>query len=243
MKRMFGIVLLAAICLSVLTGCGTSAPTAPAATEAPAPAPTEEPEMGQAPVLGGWRAAESNEISEQLRTLFDKAMEGLVGVSYEPLAYLGSQTVAGTNHSLLCGAQVVAPGAQPYYAIVTLYEKPDGSVEIADIAGLTPAGDFDENAGSAEQIPGSWTVCSNSEAGFAAFEKAKNALLGVDYTPVWVLGSQVVAGTNYSLLCRAQTVTPGAEAGYVLARVYEKLDGSAEITEIWELSPAGLPLD
>ena len=52
-------------------------------------------------LMGGWAAAEDPAITDEVRALFDKAMEGLVGVNYVPVAYLGSQVVAGTNHAML----------------------------------------------------------------------------------------------------------------------------------------------
>ena len=50
------------------------------------------------------------------------------------MAYLGSQVVAGTNHAFLCQATVVAPNAKPFWAIVYLYENPQGEVNILNIA-------------------------------------------------------------------------------------------------------------
>ena len=85
---------------------------------------------------GGWSAAESPEITEEVKTLMDKAMEGLLGVDYTPVAYLGSQIVAGTNHCILCQAKVVYPGAEPYFALVYIYEDLNGGAEILDIKTL-----------------------------------------------------------------------------------------------------------
>ena len=85
------------------------------------------------PVTGGWAPSESPEITEELQALFDQGMEGLVGVNYVPVAYLGSQVVAGTNHCFLAQATVVVPDAQPFYALIYLYEKLDGTVEILHI--------------------------------------------------------------------------------------------------------------
>jgi hypothetical protein len=56
-------------------------------------------------------------LTEEAQSAFDKAMEGLVGVNYTPLALLGTQLVSGTNYSFLCEAAVVYPDAQPYYAV------------------------------------------------------------------------------------------------------------------------------
>ncbi|MBR6029732.1 MAG: hypothetical protein IKP40_11680 [Clostridia bacterium] len=96
--------------------------------------------LADAPLAGGWTPAESAEVTEELRAVFDKGMEGLMGVSYTPVAYLGSQIVAGTNHCFLCQATVVYPGAAPDWKLVYLYEDFSGSVTILTIA------DFDFGA-------------------------------------------------------------------------------------------------
>ena len=83
--------------------------------------------------LGGWTLSESIELTEEKTALFDKGMEGLLGVDYVPLAYLGSQVVAGRNHCFLCRATVVYPGAQSVLALVYLYEDLSGEVSVTDI--------------------------------------------------------------------------------------------------------------
>ena len=186
-------------------------------------------------ITGGWQASESPEITSELRSVFDKALDGFVGVGYEPIAYLGSQIVAGTNHAFFCKAQVVYPNAQPYFAIVFIYEDLEGNAEIQDIAGMTAYGELDENAGSAEQLDGGWAVTDGQDDGLVAFEKATEELVGVSYTPIRVLSSQVVAGMNYCVLCKAQVVAPNAEPYYTLAFVYEDLDGNAELTQFKDL--------
>ena len=84
-------------------------------------------------MTGGWSATESPEITGEVQALMDKAMEGLLGVDYTPVAYLGTQVVAGTNYCILCQARAVYPGAEPYYALVILYEDLNGGAEILDI--------------------------------------------------------------------------------------------------------------
>ena len=85
---------------------------------------------------GGWTPSADPAVTEELQAVFDKGIEGLVGVGYTPVAYLGAQIVAGTNHAFLCRATVVYPGAQPYYTIVYLYEDLQGNVTILNIAEL-----------------------------------------------------------------------------------------------------------
>lgn len=94
----------------------------------------------EAPLSGGWTPSADPSVTEEVQALFDKAMDGLVGVDYVPVAYLGSQVVAGTNHCILAQAAVVYPDASPYYALIYLYEGLDGTVEIMNIA------DFDFGA-------------------------------------------------------------------------------------------------
>ena len=93
-------------------------------------------------MVGGWKAAEDTAVTEELKALFDKAAETLMGVDYEPVAYLGSQLVAGTNHCFLCRATVVYPGAEPYWVLVYLYEDLQGSVSVLGFEDVE-LGDFD----------------------------------------------------------------------------------------------------
>ena len=83
-------------------------------------------------LLGSWQTAESPELTEDRTALFEKAVEGLLGVSYVPVVYLGNQVVAGTNHCFLCKATVIYPDAVPSYALVYVYEDLQGNCEITD---------------------------------------------------------------------------------------------------------------
>ena len=84
-------------------------------------------------LMGGWAVSDSIELTDDLMAVFDKGMEELLGVDYVPVAYLGSQVVAGTNHCFLCKATVVYPGAEAVLALVYLYEDLEGNVSILEI--------------------------------------------------------------------------------------------------------------
>jgi len=85
-------------------------------------------------ISGGWAAAADPTVTEGLTDLFNKAMENLVGVDYTPVAYLGSQVVAGTNHCFLCLSRTVVPDAVPRYTLVFIYEDLQGNAQILNIA-------------------------------------------------------------------------------------------------------------
>ena len=91
-------------------------------------------------LMGGWQSAADPTVTEELQAVFDKGLDGLVGVGYVPVAYLGSQVVAGTNHAFLCQGTVVVPNAVPEWKIVFLYEDLSGNVSLMNIA------DFDFGA-------------------------------------------------------------------------------------------------
>lgn len=85
-------------------------------------------------LAGGWAAADDPTITQERSDLFEKALEELVGVDYTPVAYLGSQVVAGRNHCFLCLSRVVIPDAIPKYVLVFIYEDLQGNAQIMNIA-------------------------------------------------------------------------------------------------------------
>ena len=69
----------------------------------------------------------------------------------------------------------------------------------------------------------------------AAFDKATGQLVGAMYTPVALMGTQLVAGTNYCILCQITPVVPDAVPSWNLVYIYADLEGNADITNIYEL--------
>ena len=106
-------------------------------------------------------------------------------------------------------------------------------------------------------ITGGWVINNDFDGtddanAMSAFEKATEDLDGYRYDVAAVLGSQIVAGTNYLYLCRAEMVVPDAKPEYVILKVYEDLEGNAEITgslrllegkEGWEYNDANPYMD
>ncbi|MCR5770235.1 MAG: hypothetical protein K6G87_03245 [Butyrivibrio sp.] len=84
-------------------------------------------------MTGAWSVSDSATMTDEIQEIFDKAVDGINGATYEPIAFLGSQVVAGTNYCFLCKATVVHPTATPYYTLMYIYEDLDGNVEIADM--------------------------------------------------------------------------------------------------------------
>lgn len=92
--------------------------------------------LAEGSLVGGWIAAEDPAITDDVNALIEKALDGLVGVNYVPVAYLGSQVVAGTNHAILCLATAVVPDAVPAWKILYLYEDLQGNVTVLSVGDL-----------------------------------------------------------------------------------------------------------
>lgn len=190
-------------------------------------------------LLGGWEINSGNlsiddDANKDAKEAFEKATDGLEGYTYEPIAVLGRQVVAGTNYSILCRGIVIVPDAEPVYEIITVYEDLDGKAEITGDKEI-----FSGDSGA----QGGYTV-NDGDVSFeknedvkAVFDKAIefaagiNSLANSEYEPVAYLGKQTVSGFNYSALMRVTPVTPDAEPEFDLVTIYEDLDGNAEITD------------
>lgn len=175
----------------------------------------------EAPVVGGWTAAEDAKLTDEAQAAFDKAMEGFVGVSYTPVALIGTQLVSGMNYCLLCEARVVYPDAQPYYALVYIYQDLQGKASITDVVKLAlgdiaESGEIRDAESAQEALAGGWTVDRESSV------ELEGALLH--------LASQVVAGRNHCVLCE----------GGELVFVFEDLEGGTEVTGRVTIDPGAL---
>ena len=166
----------------------------------------------KAPAVGGWTPVEDAKMTDDAQSAFDKAMEGLIGVNYVPVALIGTQLVSGTNFCILCEASVVSPDAKPYYALVYIYRDLQGKAEVTnlvklDIGDIAERGEIKAAEDAGETLVGGWVVDRESSV------EVKGALIH--------LASQVVSGKNHCVLCE----------GNELVFVYENLEGKTEVTQ------------
>ncbi|MGN1423228.1 MAG: DUF4367 domain-containing protein [Oscillospiraceae bacterium] len=179
---------------------------------------------------GGWQiSGGSNAMNKnpEANAAFKKATADLDGVSYKAIAVLGTQVVAGTNYAILCKATPIYPDAASEVRIMYIYEDLTGSAEITGfqtIIGEMLDGGFAANSGKFS--------LSKNKGVYAAYRQAMDGLTGVSYEPIAYLGSQVVAGSNYLILCRSRVVYPNAPYGWSLVTVNKALDGTVSLVDI-----------
>lgn len=198
----------------------------------------EDTDNNTSQLAGGWNinrdelSVESNpEAGEALK----KATEGLAGYTYEPVAVLASQVVAGTNYCILCRGEAVVPDATPEYELVYVYEDPEGNAKITSLKDLYSIPETDE------PLSGGWGINTGDVSAEAhkevvdALNKAIEGMGGSNIEPIAYLGSQVVAGMNYKIVCRITPVVPDGQSEYAIIQIYADLQGNAEITNITDI--------
>ena len=241
-KRIVSMLLVGALMFCMSACSGGSEP----AEESEEPA--EKSEEPAETMGGGWTISEEGaaaELPENVDEAFKKVTEELMGTTLEPAAYIGSQVVAGSNYMILCRATTVTENPVTNFQMAVIYADLEGGAK------LTTLEDFDvvkytegEGAQESEMLAGGWFVpddaCGSEipDEALGAFDKASETVdwIWSKVTPLAYLGSQVVAGTNYALLCKAES--DDAPASILVVTVYLDLEGNAEILNIHGLDLA-----
>ena len=249
MKKYLSILLTGILAAGLLlTACGGSnTPETPETSANGSGTVTgSSSETGGGMLAGGWTVSEpgASSLTEEEQAIFDQAKEGLLGVEYTPVAVLATQLVSGTNYAYLCSSKAVTPEAQPEWCVVVVYNNLQNEASVSSVCDIDLANIHTLDNVDTTQAVGAWEIKApaegaklSDERAQEAFEKALEGFVGVGYTPIALLGTQVVAGTNYKILCYGQTVTAEPVSALYVVDVYEDLEGNAEISsaEVFDL--------
>ena len=151
-------------------------------------------------------------MPQKVATGFSKVFEGFVGADYQPIAYLGSKLVNGTNHAILCEQTLVTGKDVKSIVLVVLNEKPgdiDGTAfSIVGIDNLLSNG----GALGGFNIAPTTTIPDEAKA---VFDKAFQGFLGSNVKPFALLATKIVHGVEYafaaelSMVIKSGTFTTG----------------------------------
>lgn len=201
---------------------------------------------GEATMIGtfDYSAAEGAATEDQIKN-FNEAYEALDGVDVTPIALLATQVVAGTNYQFLCTKTVTSANAATSLIVVTVYVDLSGKASVINEADFDATKLLEENATVTveEGITGGWETVGDVNYSLpiiasSAFDKAKGEMVGSAIEPIAYLGSQIVSGTNYLMVCKSTPTTPDAASTLKLVVVYEDLDGNASFLQITDIDPA-----
>ena len=134
-------------------------------------------------------------VSNKVKGLLEKATYGMTGAVYTPVAVLES---SNSSYLVLCKVQMVVPNATPTYALVSLNEKANGNAEITEVKDSKAEAVFVD-------APGGWREVNSltlDKEAKAAFDTAVKYSKYEKYSPIALLGQQVVSGMNYQIFAR-----------------------------------------
>ena len=245
MKNLTTKILTIGLTATLFAGCLTACKTTTKGINMAVSSKLEQNEAGEANkeltgpqvTVGGWSVPASHEVTEEHKKIYKDACSKYdgTGSSHEPVALLATQLVAGTNYCFYCQSTVKSSKGPLSPVIVYINVNPSGEADFIN----TDRDFFYDNKG--EVVPGGWENAADpsiTEDIKKIMSKATETITGEEYEPVAYIASQVVAGKNHAILCKATPSTKGLsnEAKYVILTIYENLDGKCEITKTTDVS-------
>ena len=245
-KKLIALGMSAALLTCTMTACKkTEESSAPSSSDTSASSevePSEEPTESESQpaesgdktkVVGGWTIPEALDVTAEAKDAFDKAAGQVDGFAYEPIKLLATQVVAGTNYSLLCKSTVEAQKGPLDYAIVYINVDPSGNASILRQDTIVLGAETEEN------LDGGWCNAESPEVTSdiaGVLTSALEGLTGANYDAVAYVGSQVVAGMNYALICQVTPVVPDATPTYALVYLYQDTEGKCKIENVVDIT-------
>ena len=149
--------------------------------------------------LGGWNIKMSTSMPQKIASAV-AGIDEICGCKYQPVLYIGSQEVDGTNHAVLM-KQIVTNGRDSVNAAVVVFnEKPSCmDVSVIDIHRIVESGG----------VFGGTTVDITTDIPFEAMEaykKAREAYIGAGIKPKAFLGTKIVKGKQYILFGEVESM-------------------------------------
>ena len=191
-------------------------------------------------IVGAWEVNDGYNalLTDEETEIFNKALEGLTGVGYEPIRVIATQLVSGTNYAFLAKGTTVTSNPTTSYYVLKIYNDLSGNAELKGINEIVVPNIMTKEE-SSQNMFGSWTVSDTGKAGMfndekaqMTFDKAFEGFTGMVFNPVQLLATQLVSGTNYMALCLGKTVTENPEVGLYVVEWHEDLSGNVSLTSV-----------
>lgn len=189
--------------------------------------------------VGGWETMFANKqvnMDEETLKIFENAKKDYTSLELDAVALLGQQVVAGTNRMFLAKGYQKGEESKATYRIVIVY------TDLQNKSTITKVEDFDYSKythvnieRNAEVLLGGWSTDLPTKGAElepevqAVFDGATSTLTGMTYYPITTLGKQIVAGTNYAVICYGGASYQNAIGSIYVLTIYKDLTGNQEI--------------
>lgn len=180
-------------------------------------------------LLGGWTFKDDTTLTPETQKIFDEAAARVNGCFYKPLMLLGTQVVSGQNYCFLCKSTLGAKDRQDDYALCFVYVNGSGEAKFLKDDKIVLPGT--ENGGPA--LVGGWVYSETPDISpdlLLKIESTTDRKLGSTIKPVALIGTQVVAGANYSVLCKVTTIATSNTGASQYKLITFNVDPSGSMT-------------
>ena len=89
-------------------------------------------------LLGGWNIDEikSCNLPQKAASAFTAVTGGLVGADYQPVLYVGSQVVNGTNYCIFAVQKLVVPNPEKRLVKMIINVSSTGEASLVSVSGI-----------------------------------------------------------------------------------------------------------
>ena len=163
-------------------------------------------------MVGSWTINISTSgFPQKVATALGEIGEKLIGALYDPIAYLGSQVVNGTNHAVLA-KQTVLAGRDVENIVVLIFNEKGQDCHLVNIERVIEGG---EALGGIQLNP----TTDIPEEAQQAFDAVLTGFVGSSVKPFALLGTRVVKGIDYIFAAEVTPVVPEPESKIALVTV------------------------
>ena len=237
MKKILTLLMVAALATTMST-TAFAAPETPTETVDPIVVAAPDDDGEERIPSGGWVFSDQAyyNLSDDKKAVFESAIANTYnGTStFEAVQTLASESVPGANYAFLCKETPAGSEEPTNWSVLTVYVDWDGNATLTHVEKIDPL-----NLKTLDEVPpeepGCWTVL-RTDKGLTLSHAVTDAMMipGMSYVPTAIIATQVVAGTNYRILAYGTQVTEysGERTDLYVVEVFERLDGTAEVTNI-----------
>ena len=202
----------------------------------------KEPEKTKTPIesiTGGWETMVTSKqavMTDEEIEIFNNAKKNYSDLELEVIAVLGKQVVAGTNYMYLAKGYEKGNETNATYNIVVIYHDLENKSTVKSVSAFdyTKYTNVDKSY-NGEQVSGGWSTTLPQKYKIlddkvqTIFTDATNKQVGITYLPIALVGTQLVSGTNYAILCYGTYSDQNATTAIYLVTIYSDLENNNEI--------------
>lgn len=154
--------------------------------------------------VGGWNIdVNKGTLPEKVATGFTEVFNNIVGATYIPLVYVGSQIVNGINHAIVAEQTLITNPPVKNIVLVVLNEKPIDEIKSSfTVVSIEPVITGNDLMGGISVETQDITPETR-----VVFNKAIGNMVGATYKPLYLVATQVVNGMNYFFLAQQNLAT------------------------------------